>query len=63
MLDEAAKACLNVEGQKERTINLQSCILYEKGDITGMCINTLLAMHFLHVFFLLKPILKNSAGY
>ncbi|KAG0559993.1 hypothetical protein M758_10G140700 [Ceratodon purpureus] len=35
MLGEAAKACLTVEGHKERTINLQACILYDQGDITG----------------------------
>ena len=39
MLDEASKACLTVEGHKERTINLQACILYDKGDITGVYSN------------------------
>lgn len=52
MLDEAAKACLAVEGHKERIVNLQACILHDQGDITGMNIDQhLLAMCFLNFYF------------
>ncbi|XP_073396057.1 uncharacterized protein [Physcomitrium patens] len=35
MLNEAAKVCVKVEGHRDQTINLQACILFCQGDITG----------------------------